>query len=163
MIGRRPSPPPRVGPLGGTTGHSAVDPFGWGNPMRASKLRKFATGDRNKAVTELFGIFLIKVGMSAVATLTKPDRLELFPSTDAGLFHIVDAGRFVGSIARDDRNRTSGRPWAWRLVASDGTTLNLTGRCVDLDTALADAEHAYVTHLIQMTKHKKIQKVVDSR
>jgi len=98
-----------------------------------------------------------------MATLTKPDRLEVVASTDAGVFHIVDAGRFIGSIARDNCNLTSKSPWAWRLVASDGTTVNMTGRCVDLDAALADAERAYVTHLIQMTKHKKVQKVISSR
>jgi len=98
-----------------------------------------------------------------MATLTKPDRLEIIPSMDAGLFHIVDTGRFVGSIARDDCNLTSKRPWAWRLVASDGTTVSMTGRCVDLDAALADAEHAYVIHLIQMTMHTKVQKVAGSR
>lgn len=85
---------------------------------------------------------------SGAATMitTKMKRLDVVPSADPDIFHLVDAGNYIGSIACDGGNVTASRPWGWRLVASDGTAASFAGRSADFNGALAAAERAYATH-----------------
>ena len=75
-------------------------------------------------------------------------RFALVPSGEPNIFHLTIDGKYVGTIASDDKSLSMAKPWGWRRLAADGAQgdMPLAGRSHNLDEALAEAKHAYERH-----------------